>query len=231
MIDLNNFYSGGYYLVRGVQRQDWMKTNLLPETIISLSHLCPRYSILLGWMPDYRQEALDFGIPEDKLDELDQWCSAAYEVEIGFPLLFYTLEGARRFVQRFLPDTENLYLLGAGLPQEREEKYWRDLPETERLTTEKRIQQHLPLAPGGAVLGFEVLSVCTNEIYCSWLCYGLEQEMNTLFGIVPNQYGLINHYEEAKKVSEWIDEDWMRAGADHYDFWVVVSYPLVESHS
>jgi hypothetical protein len=53
--------------------------------------------------------------------------------------------------------------------------------------------------------------------------------MHELFGIRPNQYGLISTYDEAKKVHDWIAEDNMqgtRAEPYPYDAWLLVSYPL-----
>jgi hypothetical protein len=68
-----------------------------------------------GWdIKQYQQDALDFGIPADKLPEFVDWSQAAHHVEIGHPNVFYTLEAARRFIARF-PEPKDVALVGIGL--------------------------------------------------------------------------------------------------------------------
>jgi hypothetical protein len=53
--------------------------------------------------------------------------------------------------------------------------------------------------------------------------------MHELYGIHPNQYGLIDSHEDAEKVSEWINEDRIghsRGEPDPYYPWLIVQYPL-----
>jgi hypothetical protein len=83
----------------------------------------------------------------------------------------------------------------------------------------------------GEVLGFEVISFEYGDFSHTWLCSRLDAEMNQLFGIRPNQYGLLNEYDEAKKIYEWIAEDEMmgtRAEPVPYSFWLLVSHSLTE---
>ncbi|MCA9885199.1 MAG: hypothetical protein KC708_19615, partial [Anaerolineae bacterium] len=75
----------------------------------------------------------------------------------------------------------------------------------------------------------EVLSESFTEMGCSWLCSGLEKDMFTLFGIRPNEHGLLNSLEDAMKVYEWIAEDeckGYRAEPEPYFPWLVVSYSI-----
>ena len=52
--------------------------------------------------------------------------------------------------------------------------------------------------------------------------------MNELFGIRPNPYGLIDTYEDAKKVADWIAEDKHRGEPLPYYPWLIVQYPLAQ---
>jgi hypothetical protein len=232
MIDLNDYYSGGYFLLRA-DKPDWstLQSDLLPEKLVSLSTcMCPRVSVGWGWNPGDKQAALDFGIPKDKLDEFVDWCGYASETEIGVWSMFSSLDNARQFIRRFLPDATDLKLIGVGLRQDLAEKNWLHSEGQRDEGVEKRIQQQLPIELGGEILGFDVVMYNYNDFGDSWLCSDLQHEMHNLFAIRPNQYGLLNNAVDARKIYEWIDEGEMlgihRAEPEPYDFWLLLSYPL-----
>lgn len=251
MIDLADYYSGGYFLIRA-ENPDWyepVKIELGVDKLLSLSQcICPRLEVYWGWTPGDPEAAIGFGIPETKLDEFAEWCSVFPQTEIASMSMFYTVEAARRFIERFLPNTDGLYLIGAGLYKPLEAVGWNLSPEQMRikntitvnllLQTDRRaiegiedqIEQHLPLAEGGTPLGFEVVSYAYNNFGHSWLCSGLQKHMHELFGIKPGQFGLIQTREEAQKTYDWIMED--RGDGNHrgepepYAYRLLVSYPL-----
>lgn len=235
---LADYYSGGYFLIRA-SHPGWeqLKTELLPEKIVSLSTcITPRLGVYWGWKPGDKNAALEFGIPEAKLEDFILWCSTVHQSSIDHPSMFYSVEAVRRFIEQFLQDTSDLYIIGVGLPKDIEAMNWCEEWSKDEVPygIENRIRQHLSLEEGGTVLGFEVVSFGYNDFGHSWFCSGLARDMHDLFGIRPNGYGLINTYEEARKVYEWIAEDEMRstrAEPEPYDFWLLVSYPLKASET
>lgn len=250
MIDLADYYSGGYFLIRA-DNPEWyvpLKAELGIEDILSLSTcICTRVSVWWGWNPGDLEAALKFGVPAEKLDEFVEWCSDAHEVDIYHVSMFYSVDAARRFVARFLPNTDGLYLIGAGLYKPLEAAGWNLYPhqvkyEIEvdlRLQKERKpqgvndqIELHLPLEAGGTPLGFEVICFWNfSDFADSWFCSNIPTHMDDLFGIKPGQLGLLQSREEAEKVSNWImegfeDENY-RAEPEPYAYWLLVSYPLV----
>jgi hypothetical protein len=249
VIDLADYYSGGYCLIRA-NNPGWeqLKNGLLPEKLLSLSEcICPRVAVHWGWTPGDREAALKFGIPETKLDEFVEWCSDAHGVDIYHASMFYSVDAARRFVARFLPDTDGLYLIGAGLYKPLEAAGWNLYPNQVKyqvkvdLQLQKgerkpegvsdQIDQHLPLEAGGTPLGFEVICFFNSSDFAdSWICNGIDEDMYELYGINPGQFGLIQTREEAQKTCEWIMED--VGDGNHrgeplpYAYWLLVSYPL-----
>jgi hypothetical protein len=190
-----------------------------------------------GWNLDInnnRQAALDFGIPADKLPVLRQWSNSS---EIGFPDIFYTLDAAQRCAHDL--NLSQVLLLGLGLPTSLVDGFLADNPQkaydtikqvyvTDPYGVNYVLTQHQPLPASGEILGFEIASYYMNLGH-SWLCSGLERDMHEQFGIRPNAHGLIDTYEDAKKVYDWIAEDEQqghRAEPEPYYPWLIVSYPL-----
>jgi hypothetical protein len=226
MIDSTDFYSVGYFLIRQ-NKPNWpqLTTDLLPPKLISLSDcLCPRLLPMWGWTPGDRVAAANFGIPEVKLGEFVQWCHTGQDPN-G---MFSSVDEARHFIQRFLPSTSDLYLIEVGFPRELESEYWQY--SDSNLGIDHRLKQHILLESGGKALGFEIISRDSGTFSHSWLCSGLEQNMVNLYNIRPNSSGLIDSYDDAKKVYVWIAEDHMqghRAEPEPYDIWLLISYPLM----
>lgn len=249
MIDLADYYSGGYFLIRE-DNPDWyepVKNELGVDKLLSLSTcICPRMDVWWGYYPGNPEAATGFRIPESKLDEFAEWCSMYPQTEIASMSMFYTVDAAQRFIARFLPNTDGLYLIGVGLYKPLEAAGWNKLPssalkfdlhvdlrlqqgEPQIENVEDQITQHLPLAEGGIPLGFEVVSYAYNNFSHSWICSGIYEDMYALYGIRPGQFGLIQTREEAEKVYEWIAEDDQkghRGEPEPYAYWLLVSYPL-----
>lgn len=50
--------------------------------------------------------------------------------------------------------------------------------------------------------------------------------MYDLFGIRYNSFGLLNSYDDAKKVYEFYEKNQDLFEPEPYDFWLMLSYPL-----
>lgn len=226
-VNLNDYYSAGYFLLRA-NHPGWdIPTALFPEHLISLSGcICPRLVLTWGWSPGSQQEAVDFGIPVDEFEALAAWCQNNGDSEFGFPGVFYSTDNARRAVKRFRIPTETLYIIGVGFPRDLEEMGWPGAESDDRdYGIKQQIMRHLPLASGGEVLGHEVVSFDHGDFGHSWVCNHIYEEP---FGFSPNSRGLISRYEDARKVYDWIAEDdlkGLRAEPEPYYIWLLVSYP------
>ena len=120
-----------------------------------------------------------------------------------------------------------MYIIGAGLPKYLQPA-WFDV-EDDNQGVEGRIKQGLLMEEPNAILGYDVVSYSYHDFSHSWLCSHLEQDMNDKFGIRANQYGLLDTFEDAQKINDWIAEDEMkgtRAEPEPYDFWLIASYDL-----
>ncbi|MBC7870871.1 MAG: hypothetical protein H7Y09_08530 [Chitinophagaceae bacterium] len=230
-IDLRDLYSGGYFLLRA-GRPDWPPPfgEFLPNgNLISLSNcICrKRLSVIWGCDPGNRKAALEFGIPETRLTEFVAWCGTEYRESMDLTSMFYSSDAARNFIRRFELNTDNLFIIGAGLPHELHKAWREEEPDNEGIA--KRVKQGIPIDKSGEPIGYDVVSYSYHDFAHSWLCSGLEKDMSETFGIRVNSIGLLNTYADAKKVNDWIAEDdgkGVRAEPEPYDLWLVVSYPL-----
>lgn len=229
------FYSGGYFLIR-VNPHEWkeLESDLIPDLVFSLSGcLCPKFKVSWGWKPGNKLLALKFGIPLTQLEAFVDWCQTDYMKMMDMWSMFYTPDDARQFINRFNVDRKNLYIIGTALPQTIEETEWQEINDEPPYGIEKRIAQHLPIEAGGELLGYEVVSFEYANYGHSWLCHYLHEDVNRIFGIRPNKYGLFANLEDAMTVLKWIQDggDGGRAHHPPYDVWQLTSYPLEARNS
>jgi hypothetical protein len=238
-IDLSDYIAGGYFVVKyahnGLQRSD-----LLPERLISLSEcICQKLNIVWGWNIenyDHKEQAFNFGIPTDKVEAFCEWCAGKD------PGALYSLDIAREFIAEFLADTSDVVLVGIAMYKDMVEGFLAANKQKVYFANEGIDKEFIHgvnyvLSEGNRLptdsnpLGFEVVGYSYNDLGHSWLCSSLDKDMHELFSIRPNQYGLIDSYEDAKKVYDWIAEDEMRgtrSEPEPYYPWLIVQYPLVE---
>jgi hypothetical protein len=217
-IDLREYTAGGYFVTKYAPRTQYMAEELLPERLVSLSWDINPGTVRVYWGWDvekHRDEALAFGIPLDKLPDLVEWSAITHENYIGHPVVFYTLDAARQFIKEFLPVRDDLVLVGAALPNSLVEEFLSQNKQWGQDANGQRydvlygvnyvLSERKSLPSSGEILGFEVASHFGN-LGCSWLCSGLEKDMYREFGIRPGQYGLIETFDDANRVYEWILE-------------------------
>jgi hypothetical protein len=241
-IDLSEYTAGGYFITKYAQRDENRSPDLLPERLVSLStHINGgMVSVYWGWDLDrHGDEAIAFGISAEKLPNFKEWSNRTHEIDIGHPDVFYSLHAARQFIKAFLPIRDELVLIGAALPNSlvdtflKENKQWGHDTNGQKydvlIGVNYVLSKRESPPPGGNILGFEVVSYNVN-LGCSWLCGNLERKMHQEFGIRPGQYGLIETFEDANKVYDWILEG--EAKGEHrgepepYYPWLIVRYSL-----
>jgi hypothetical protein len=225
-VDLSNYYSAGYFLIRANDPRWELPKELFPDQLISLSRcICPRLELPWGW-EKASEQALDFGISADQFESFVAWCEHEHTSDADWGM-FYSPEAVRRFIKHFMANTQNLHIIGVGFPREIAEIGWRgNIRDEKDYGIRKRIQQHLPLESRGEVLGHELVGFEYGDFGHSWICNHIYEEP---LGFRLNERGFISDYDGAKKVYDWIAEDdmkGMRGEPEPYYIWLLVSYPL-----
>lgn len=237
--DLKGFYSGGYFLLRTgtPDKRPPTKEAWPTDYLVSLSECVsgPRLSVVWGWEPGSPQTAREFGIPEARMNDFIDWCRSGYKDQLDLFSMFYSPDAARAFVKTFELPTDELHLIGIGLPKEIQPgwlikaKNASQFGTVESFGIVRQIEKAEPLDESGAALGYDIVSFDHDDFSHSWLCSYLERDMYDLFGIHANQIGLLDGFADASTVRDWIAEDeeqGFRAEPEPYEMWLLVSYPL-----
>ncbi|GIK62894.1 MAG: hypothetical protein BroJett018_06880 [Chloroflexota bacterium] len=232
-IHLDDYVSAGYYITKQITRTDWHSTELLSDRFLSVSHCIADIAPIVYWA-NSQKDFDTFGI--ELTPELQEWCSDQFDKTIGFPDVIYHLQTARDFIARFIPQKDDLFLLGAGLHKDFIEPFLLVEP-TLRMGVQDEgqrglahiIGQRSPL-PEGEILGYEVVCSDFGDINHSWLCNGLEKDGWERFQIRPNQHGFIETYAEAKTLTEFIMTDPAIYGEPgFYMPLLIIKYPLEQT--
>src|SRR4029079_6581908 len=122
---ISQYISGGYFVAKYAKRAECMSADLLPDRILSASSCIA--DIPEAWAvewanykeTDRREEAAKFGIAAEVLPEVINWVTSGLASQrIGWPVVFYSLETARQFAEKFLHDQNDSALVGIGLQPE-----------------------------------------------------------------------------------------------------------------
>ena len=232
---VSQYTSGGYFFAKYADRFESMSPDLLPTRILSASNCI--VEIPDAWAVEWakyqdserQEEAATFGIEPEILPQVVTWVTSRLNSEeIGWPVVFYTLETAREFAKKFLPGNEDVVLLGIGLQQEfadvllQEEKP----PDNHGIPgVYQALGKGLALEGDGEVLGFEVLGYEWGGFH-SWLCNGLEVGSSREFNIRPNSHGFISNLEDAAKSAEYASRETVGAEPALWQPWLVIKYPM-----
>ena len=225
----SEYISGGYFITKPVQRPDGPFSQL-PETFLTASDCFAEIAPDL-WAVDWEsypqtdvaEEAGKFGIPAHLATELVQWVSARMVGGLH-PNAFLTLAMAREFVQRFVVDNA-VCIIGIGLHTSLLPSFYRQLEKdmNRGYGLVDRVDRKDLLADGGSLLGFEPLGYEAVHFH-TWLCNSTPDETEKLFGVRPNQNGLITKLEDAIRITEHL----VRTGAEPaiWEPWLLLKYSL-----
>ena len=85
------------------------------------------------------------------------------------------------------------------------------------------ILEEKPPNKNGHILGFEPL-VFNYSLSCSWLCNGLDTQVEEALGTKPNQHGLIDSFDRAVKSVEYISRDDVGAEPGLWFPWLIIDH-------
>lgn len=200
--EMDEYICGGYFITKVIARPEGMSPGILPDHIVSLSSC--------EWVRQH------FDV---------------YDVEYpgAFPGVFPSFDSAREFFTRLLAGSPELLILGIGLYGDYVADFLdfldkeNSFPGARDCGVWQAVNQRNNPAPGGTILGFEVLGYEHGGFH-SWLCNDLQSNANREFGIQPGDLGLLCTFDEAKQVAEYAARDDVGAEPALWMPWLIVQY-------
>jgi len=234
-------FCGGYFLTADVERPKYVSADLLPPRVISLSDcICDfvpdSWAVAWAAMPakDRAIEAKKHGIGAADLPSVTSWTTERMNSgQMGWPCVFHAASDARAFASRFLSTASTVRLLGVGLHADYVDRFLLDVvpgPTEGAPGVYQAISRRVQLESGSTELGWEVLCYEYGNFH-SWLCNGLETKIAEVFGVKPNDVGLIQSAEDATTAAMYCGREDVGAEPGFWAPWLLVEYSLVETES
>ncbi|WP_313586858.1 hypothetical protein [Exiguobacterium sp.] len=117
-----HYLSAGYYLILPTLRKEYMDKTTVPESVLSVSEcICTHYpdiSILWGKSEVKKDRYMEqLGLSLNTFQLLEQWIEEHRRTgDVLFPQVFFNLNAAKTFVNRFLNHLPDIRIIGIGLP-------------------------------------------------------------------------------------------------------------------
>ncbi len=206
-IDLSDYVASGYFITKygdGSRYNRWMGLELLPPKILSLSSCVANFPPVIPWAFSSSEDYSVFGVSTENDAELSRWADEHSE-EIGYPYVFYQLDTARKYIQRFVTHVEDLVLLGSAIHRSRVEEFLIEQkapPQMGEYGVYNAISRG-SLPETGKFLGLEIVSYRFG-IEHSWHCNMIDKEGWEKFQIMPNAFGLIDSTEDADELVNYV---------------------------
>lgn len=206
---MNDYISGGYYIIKTIPRPPNL-SDILPDNLVTMSDCFTTMLsavIQLQWdnYADVKEliaeEAMEFGIDQSQIPDLVRWAKAQHNSNY---LVFSEVGPPLELLGRFIRDP-SARLVGIGLHASLLESFESQLPKdiNKGLGLVELVSDRSPLAAGGNALGFEPLGFEATKFH-SWLCHYAPDEAHKQFGVRPNQLGLIDDLQDARRVNDWL---------------------------
>ncbi len=221
--------SGGYLICKPIRLGDTHPLHNRFESVRSgstcLTEQFPSFELHGG--TEESDESIVAAYPDqftntaDLLRVRDLLSAMRADGRLEYPGTFTTLSAAREYLTNLHNVGGLLTLLGLSLSEQHAAAMLTDEPSPNGCIA----MLSRNLAPQrGNVLGWEVLGDDFNGFH-SWYCNGIEADAEK-WGIVPNQFGFIDSFEDAVRVAEHCNHP--DTGAEPCDWapWLVQQYPL-----
>jgi hypothetical protein len=244
-LDSSHFVAGGYFLSHRSRDAgpDWTGTRIRRVSLAN-DHSPRRFfpdAWTLSWTSVPRDERLAnaaaFRIAAHDLDRVLAWGDGAFGAAFGAWSVIYTLDAARDIARTFLATANDLDLWGLGLHRDVLATYCNATapppPEPGYAPCGASgvhvaaCQRPTPLAPGGEVLGFELL---IDDVGCMNSPESLhidEAAITQQVGVTRNANELIDSFDDALECCRLLDAQHPTAAASGWLPWLLVRYPLL----
>lgn len=232
-----DYVSGGFRLVRGFPRAEWMAATL-PSTLWTISGcICDTLpdSWALSWSqdaPEVLAEARQLlGLTSGEFATMREYVEQLYvDGRFGWPDVFLDLAAAREFRRKYCRGVRGVRLLGIALATPLVEQFLIDatpFKSQEEPGVFRAVSARRPPPHDGSIRGFEVLGYEDHGGFHSFVCNGLEREYASL-GIRLNEFGLMDDFADAERADEFTNLESTGAEPVPWEAWRIDEYDADE---
>lgn len=222
---------GGYYLIKPIERPEYMDKNIIPDSIFSASScICDFYPEMTQVWTDSKKiknrYISELNFTKSTFDQMEKWIDEEFNrKEFGFPHVFNSVGSAKNFYRKFFLHIPDMKLIGIGLPEEFVEEFQEEFDVPDYFYgVEFNIQNNKCLASDGNILGYEILGYEYGSFH-SYLCNSLYKDYSQVFPFKLNQNGFIKTLEEAIHLSQFTNDE-LDAEPVLWLPWIVKEYSL-----
>ncbi len=239
-VDLSQFVAGGYFITKPIDRPEYLSNSSgpsLPERFFSLSQ-CLTDFLPGPWVWENWDKRVDrakavgkWGIDTGRTTEVIEWVQSKYvSGEMGRIHVFCNLNTPRGFLKYFDVPTNDLILIGIALHRSDSTRFMESEKPGHGIVSSgefEMISRGHTVNTGGIPLGFEPLVLDGWGLFHSWLCNSLQETAFEQKGIHPNAHGFLDKLEDARWVTDYVNEDpYIRGEPGLWLPWLVMTYPL-----
>jgi hypothetical protein len=233
-INLRDYTSAGYYLSRRTGVTDCG----IDLGRVSLASNRPERAFFpdswaLSWVPREKEEraarAAVFGFGEDQVESIVDWASRSFGRSFGFWRVFFSIEDARSVGQSALGGIPDMELWGVGLHRTLFDSYRRAPAQFGASGVRTAVYARTELAEGGVPLGYDILLEESGSSFSNPESRGADEvAMFRSTGVAPNDDGLIDSFDDARKCCRYLDERPAAARVQVKGWlpWLLVRYSL-----
>lgn len=228
-----NFYLGGYYIVKPTNREDWMDGEIFQDVVLSASScICEFFPDLdIIWSQSekkkkkYRKELM---MDEKTFDEMKEFICERYEA-FESQCVFDSYEDIFKFYNRFFSTRDDLKIIGIALPKKFKRVFLEDADENDAETLESEVCKNIfyekYINPKGKILGYEILGYEYSSFH-SYICNNLFDYYRDKYGFKLNENGFISTLEEVEKLVDYTNRENLPSEPVLWLPWILIEYPV-----
>lgn len=203
------FYEVGYCLVqkKPLQWREQAIEVLTPSACLNDVLPDPWCLSWTGQGPELHTELHQtLGVDAALRQRIQRWGDRRFELDWGWPHLFFSLDSALNFREHFVPHLP-CECLGLFLPADWREVVLEDQspqsPQTGKTGLCWMLEKSLPEPPGGEFLGFDVLGLELGGGFHSMHCNDLPEDYQQDLGLALNDRHLLASLHDAEQAADY----------------------------
>ena len=211
------FVFGGYLIVRGVEKPDWISDKVRCSPIWAITDcICgfiPCHGLLPGTSLSSEEQREFSHVTGLKAESVASLKSEIEEMlaqkTMGWPNTFISLESASALYRKYLQRAENHRILGIAFSGEAAKELVADAAAPPRIPCgmAELLVERQEIPANSRILGFEILGLEYCGSFHSFLCNGLEADYSEKLSITLNETGRIDTWEEARRAADYTNDE------------------------